>query len=280
MSAVINKRVFLVGCSRSGTTILQVLIAGHDSIYSFPETFFFIDLNITHIWQKFLPRRRYGEVLQSVMKRISREDLISKIPNKSLTYRQAVDLYVCMLDCVSRESGYAIWLEKSPMHVLYIDEIKKMVPKAHFIHILRDGRDVVASIYDRACKYPHRFGFERNPVIAIDRWNKSLSQSSKYVGISGHSFVLFDKLINNTEGTLRAICADLNIDFEIKMKNVSESSINVIPSNFHHLEGARRPVGVPESKFTKLFDSETQKFIESKLHIQGYEALQDKLMRL
>ena len=34
-------RLFVVGCSRSGTTIVQRLLAGHKDLISFPETAFF-----------------------------------------------------------------------------------------------------------------------------------------------------------------------------------------------------------------------------------------------
>ena len=37
----ITKRIFLIGCPRSGTTIAQVMLAGHPEILSFPETQFF-----------------------------------------------------------------------------------------------------------------------------------------------------------------------------------------------------------------------------------------------
>ena len=34
-------RVFIVGCPRSGTTLLQAMLASHETVYSFPETHFF-----------------------------------------------------------------------------------------------------------------------------------------------------------------------------------------------------------------------------------------------
>ncbi|MGC1525664.1 MAG: sulfotransferase, partial [Phormidesmis sp.] len=35
------KRLFLVGCARSGTTLLQSLLASHPGVASFPESNFF-----------------------------------------------------------------------------------------------------------------------------------------------------------------------------------------------------------------------------------------------
>ena len=35
-------RAFLIGCPRSGTTLLQSLLFSHPDVISFPETFFFV----------------------------------------------------------------------------------------------------------------------------------------------------------------------------------------------------------------------------------------------
>jgi len=44
MAAGIKTRAFLVGCPRSGTTLLQAMLFAHPEIYSFPETNFFLSL--------------------------------------------------------------------------------------------------------------------------------------------------------------------------------------------------------------------------------------------
>ena len=36
----IEKRLFVVGCARSGTTLVQAMLASHSQIHAFPETFF------------------------------------------------------------------------------------------------------------------------------------------------------------------------------------------------------------------------------------------------
>ena len=38
------------------------------------------------------------------------------------------------------------FLEKTPSHALYIPEIKQLLPDSRFIHLVRDCRDVVASL--------------------------------------------------------------------------------------------------------------------------------------
>ncbi|MEM9163612.1 MAG: sulfotransferase, partial [Cyanobacteria bacterium P01_F01_bin.4] len=49
-------KFFVVGCSRSGTTLLQSLLASHPEIISFPESKFFVDL----VWMPEERSRRYA----------------------------------------------------------------------------------------------------------------------------------------------------------------------------------------------------------------------------
>ena len=48
------KRVFIVGCPRSGTTLVQALLARYPGLHSFPETRFFEALlgGIDRRWQE------------------------------------------------------------------------------------------------------------------------------------------------------------------------------------------------------------------------------------
>ncbi|MBI2997210.1 MAG: sulfotransferase [Deltaproteobacteria bacterium] len=47
---------------------------------------------------------------------------------------------------ISRLKPGEFFLEKTPEHGMFIPEIKELLPECRIIHILRDGRDVVASI--------------------------------------------------------------------------------------------------------------------------------------
>ncbi|MGL4503377.1 MAG: sulfotransferase family protein, partial [Planktothrix sp.] len=50
MDQIIKNRIFLVGCPRSGTTLLQSLLAAHPQIASFPESHFFQSLAPAQPW--------------------------------------------------------------------------------------------------------------------------------------------------------------------------------------------------------------------------------------
>lgn len=46
----------------------------------------------------------------------------------------------------ARRHGKARWGDKTLLYRLHLTEIEKILPEAHFIHSIRDGRDVALSL--------------------------------------------------------------------------------------------------------------------------------------
>jgi len=280
----VKLRVFLVGCSRSGTTLLQVLIASHPRIHSFPETSFFINgIGVRCrplAWIGLSPRARYA--IEDFLRRIQREDLLKTISRaKCLLLRTAIHSFVSILDCLTREEGKEIWIEKSPMHLHYIQFIQKYVPGCHFIHLIRDGRDVVASIYDRALNFPDKFGPQRNLTFGIHRWNRALDVHQRYLGKVGHTFVLYEQLVRSPEPVLTKICDDLGITYNSRMKEVPpiQAQRYIAPHWKWVTNALKQPQPMP-SKFKRLFDEETRQWMSRSLRLREFESIKGQIIDL
>ena len=57
------------------------------------------------------------------------------------------------MEAIASKQGVERWAECTPLHLLYIPLIKKLMPDALIVHIIRDGRDVAACL--------HRMGWIR-----------------------------------------------------------------------------------------------------------------------
>ena len=78
-------RIFIVGCARSGTTLLQSILASNKAIASFPETHFFrgtIPKYRVLQWFKFYSKKDQ-EFIRHFLKKIQREDLYEAIPKQT-----------------------------------------------------------------------------------------------------------------------------------------------------------------------------------------------------
>jgi hypothetical protein len=63
-------------------------------------------------------------------------------------FRQALKSYVLQLlqPMVGGLQPGEVFVEKTPSHVMFVPEIHTLLPRARFIHVLRDARDTVASL--------------------------------------------------------------------------------------------------------------------------------------
>ena len=112
--------VFIVGSQRSGTTILEQLLARHDAVEHWYEPYFVWDYALGHGEDD---HRTAAQATPEVI-RFLREEF----------YR------------FWRASGAQLIVEKSPEHCFRIPFVERVFPKARWIHIYRDGRDATLSI--------------------------------------------------------------------------------------------------------------------------------------
>jgi hypothetical protein len=217
----IRERVFIVGTARSGTTLLQSMLSSHSEIFSFPETHFFsLSMPKNNLYEYFLwaIKPKNIEVVEDFLKKIDEYELLNDLDNiLPKFYFSKVGwgkLLISILDKYTKKNGYNIWIEKTPLHLRYIDIIHAVNPNIKFIHIIRNGKDVVASMYEVTHKYPQKWGGYRSIEQCIDRWKTDICISKKYLGISNHSFVFYEDLIDDPESVSRKLLSILNLEYE------------------------------------------------------------------
>jgi hypothetical protein len=208
--------IFLVGAPRSGTTILQSLLAGHPKITSFPETKFFHYLLTDGLSQK-MPDRLY----KFFHKEINRPELLENAPNLHpplMSHR--VKWFVETLDRLAIEEANSIWLEKTPEHVGFVPDILYYLPEAKFIHLVRHPLDVVASMR-QATKNPLSnilWGGEWTLEFCVNRWNKAALINHAYSHQpEQHLVVRYEDLFRDKIALLSRCCYFIGVQFDYEM---------------------------------------------------------------
>jgi Sulfotransferase family len=126
----VDRPVFVVGHPRSGTSWLYKLLVLHPEFAGAPESHLF-----DYYLKPFLdedPFSPWGGV-DYWLDRSQRPALLRGIVDRIFAYRLA-------------EEQKRRVVEKTPEHALSVMQIKELYPKAQFIHIVRDGRDVMLSV--------------------------------------------------------------------------------------------------------------------------------------
>jgi hypothetical protein len=127
--------VFLIGCQRSGTSLLRRIVDTHPRFASPPETAFIVPL---------------ARVLHDGRSRRGFEGMGYDPP----AVRAALARFIAgFYASYARAQGKARWADKTPHHVDILDDLWDLFgPAARFVTIVRDGRDVAYSLSERT--YP------------------------------------------------------------------------------------------------------------------------------
>lgn len=130
-----RRLIFLVGAPRSGTTWLQLLLSATPEIATVNET----QLFSVYTRSLFLGWQQNADLLR----KHGFHDFLS--PDEWLAATRGF-IEVLFSKMLERKPTATIVLEKTPAHVRYWREILSIFPDAHFIHLIRDPRAVVASL--------------------------------------------------------------------------------------------------------------------------------------
>jgi hypothetical protein len=265
----LKKRIFLVGCPRSGTTLLQSLLTAHPQITSFPESHFFrhlVPYDLKRYWLGIAPEKARTR-FKTFLEEINREELVSYLPYFPIFQYQYIQTFLRTLDTITQEQGKNIWIEKTPGHVRNIDYIKKHIPEAKFIHIIRNGPDVVASLYEVTHKYPEIWRGAWNIDRCITQWIEDVQISLNHQNKPDHILVQYEHLVQNPRLIISKICDFLNVSFdEIILEKYMTKAQNIVLEN----EPWKRSVSETiqnrnGQKFTSLFDLQQQSYILEQL---------------
>lgn len=298
--ARINARVFLVGCPRSGTTVLQSLLSSHSAIHSFPETHFLDQLFHDREDRYYLtahgawPSRTWRQIRANSRKAlvvtgwvgarrsakawsgIEDDRHVSSLSGLRRFRLQAhTSRFVDVLDEKCRREGKRIWLEKTPNHLFHVDRIQGQIAQARTIHIVRDGTEVVTSLHRMAQTYPGWHPY-LNIERAIERWNAAWRESLSWRDHPDHLLVRYETLLADPESTVARVLQFLNCPMEVQvMDSYTHSARNLVRSDEPWKDGNFSEMG-DRRKFMDTFDDSQRARIIAGLDKPDW----DKLSRL
>lgn len=231
-----NPRLFVGGCPRSGTTLLQRMLNHHPQLAVANDTHFIprvleksdsgqvdlieqamdgqpVPLNnelIANVWSY---HRFYRLGLQ-------RPDF-DRVVNDSTTYQQLV---TGLFNAFAERANKPYAGEKTPDYVRHAPLLLHLFPEAKFVNIFRDGRNVALSLLDWASpvpKGPSRIDFWRVDRIAVAAlwWSEFVRDGQRYAAEFPKQFinVFYEQVVEQPRVNLEKLCRFAELEFDAAM---------------------------------------------------------------
>jgi Sulfotransferase family len=224
-----NPFVFIVGCPRSGTTLLQRLLDAHPEIAISSETF----------WIPYYFRRRIGLTPEGLVT----PEMVSRLFEYYKFYRMKIarqDLErLCATNCPSDYAtlvteifdlygdyrGKALVGDKTPDYVRELALLHELWPNAKFIHLIRDGRDVALSATNwkrKVAKLERMFPtWAAEPVVTAAlwwEWNVGAGRATgQDFGSEVYYEIRYEALVADAAAECKKLCAFLGVPFHESM---------------------------------------------------------------
>ena len=210
---------FVVGLTRSGTTLLRMMLDAHGELTIPPETHFVPDVikaarsqaGTDAVLAAFTSNRTWNDF------GIDAEEMRERIEAAGPTDAAAV--LRAFFTAYAERQGKPRWGDKTPAYMLSVQRIGRTLPESRFIHLIRDGRDVALSQSARALNE------QPPPAEQAARWVKRIRKSREQAAtLKGPRYVeaRYEDLVRDPEATLRRICEFIELDWDEGMLSYHE----------------------------------------------------------
>lgn len=184
--------IFCLGARRSGTYLLERLMRAHPRIAAVPSETHLISHGIAPLLERFHHGVRSAPRVGVVYG--DREKLLDAA-------RDFCDAVFTEFDMP--EAAYLV--ERTPLHAEHAELIAELYPDSRVIHIIRDGRDVAASLLDQ------RWG-PATIEEAAREWTRAVRSARELAGRSGYHEVRYEELLADPEAELQKLFGALELE--------------------------------------------------------------------
>ena len=216
---------FIVGCPRSGTSLVSQLLDNHPQLAVYHETQYY------PVFRPHLPY--YGDLSREADARALIGDLRAWLRLQGATPPPAEQLMAssfegvlsALLGAYARSQGKARAGDKTPEHHTHLAEITTKLPHSPVIFVIRDPRDTIRSF---------RKAFGASIEDAARAWNRAFASHQRFS--DRVQTVRYEELVQDPAGVLAPVCAALGTDFEPQMLRFYER----VPERLRSLPNVER----------------------------------------
>jgi hypothetical protein len=228
---------FVVGCNRSGTTLLRAMLDAHPDLAVPPEAYFTLAA-----LRAATPDARFDLDARLAAIAANRSFATWNLAPDGLEAVRAAgpgtpaQLVREVYGAYARQHGKPRVGDKTPRNVLHLPFLADALPEARFVHLIRDGRDVVPSVLE------HLLGPE-TMLAGIDYWQDRVTagrRAGRALGPERYLEVRYEDLVADPAAVQRAVCSFLHLPYRDEMLRYTDRADEIIAAGWD----PRRHAGV------------------------------------
>lgn len=249
LSKTTEEPFFIFGSGRNGSTLLNVILNQHPTIFLPPEQYFIGNSIIkfqlyNYILWRDLVKIIYGELIMETgshswnfnVDKILNEAFLLEGRQRSMEYL----LHHIYKNCAGQNGKPdALWGDTTPMNTRYLNEIYSCFPNANYVFLVRDGRDVTAAYKKGKAETFNRLV---QPDHASDLWINSIKKYNWLKKKTSVLLVKYEDLVSNPEVELKKIMHYLGREFNAEMLNFQNKLPDIKEYKEPHHHNLHRPI--------------------------------------
>ncbi|MEA2550430.1 MAG: hypothetical protein QOE25_199 [Actinomycetota bacterium] len=228
---------FIVSVGRSGTTLLRAMLERHPDLAIPPESYFPVSLAPAHARGPFDAGALFRDLASNPRYRgweLDTATARSALEGTS-EYAEAMRGLYAAYAAARGRSRYA---DKTPAFVLRMGALDRIFPESVFIHLVRDGRDVAASLMEMPFG-PSRLG---RAAVLWHQWNGRGAISGAKLGPDRYLVLRYEDLVGEPEDALRRVCSFIDLDFRTEMLEHRGNDTHLSAQESAHHASLARPL--------------------------------------
>jgi hypothetical protein len=202
--------LFLISQPRSGSTLLQHILASHPDIHTLPEPWMMLHLVYA------LHEHGITAEYNAHYAYLALQGFLSKTGGEEIYMRALRDMALQLYRAALEGTGKRIFLDKTPRYYLIIPDLYHLFPAARFVLLVRNPLAVFASILNVS------LGGDLRGMLGEDRRHDVITAPDRILHamdlLNQKALVVrYEDLVLDPESTVRELCRRLELAYHSDM---------------------------------------------------------------